>query len=62
MKKSKLIELLYSADEEDVTVEVDGLLYDISPELGHEEERFDGFCSVSPATVFLRLTDEENEE
>lgn len=62
MKKSKLIELLYSVDEEDVTVEVDGQLYDISPDLGHEEEHFDGFCSVFPATVFLRLTDEENEE
>lgn len=62
MKKSKLIELLSSADEEYVQIEVDGMLYNIDPELGHEEERFDGFYSVFPATVFLRLTDEENEE
>lgn len=62
MKKSKLIELLSSADEEDVMVEIDGMLYDIAPELGHEEERFDGFVTAYPAVAFLKPTDADEED
>lgn len=62
MKKSKLIELLSSADEEYVQIEVDGMLYNIDPELGHEEERFDGFATAFPAVVFLKLSEADEEE
>lgn len=62
MKKSKLIELLSSADEDDVMIEIDGMLYNIDPELGHEEEKFDGFVAASPAVAYLKPTDADDEE
>lgn len=43
MKKSRLIELLSSADEQYVGIEIDGQLYGISEQFGHEDEQFDGF-------------------
>lgn len=62
MKKSKLIELLSSADEEFVAIEIDGELYGISEELGHEDEKFDGFVTAYPAMVVLRATEEDVDE
>ena len=58
MKKSRLIELLSSADEEYVALEIDGQLYGIADEPGHEPEQFDGFDTASPAMIVLRATDE----
>ena len=49
MKKSRLIELLSSASEEYVAIEMDGQLYGIAAELGHEDEQFDGFDTAYPA-------------
>lgn len=62
MKKSKLIELLSSADEDVVMIEIDGMLYGIAPELGHKEERFDGFATAFPAVVFLKPSDDDDED
>lgn len=58
MKESKLIKLLSSANEDEVFIEVDGRLCDIATDLGHEEESFDGFCSVYPAMVYLKPIEE----
>lgn len=52
MKTSELIEILYSASEEDVMVEIDDALYEI--EIGHEDEAFDGFDTVYPACLTLK--------
>lgn len=52
MKKSELIERLYSESEDDVYIEVDGILYDI--DFGHEEEKFDGFYTAYPASLILK--------
>lgn len=62
MKKSKLIKLLSSADEDDVMIEIDGTLYNIDPELGHEEEKFDGFATAFPAMVLLKPSDADDDE
>lgn len=59
MKISKLIELLSSASEEFIAIELDGQLYDIIPELGHEEETFDGFATSFPAMSLLRINNSE---
>lgn len=48
----ELIELLSSADEEEVFVEIDDVLYDI--EIGHQEERFDGFFTAYPAVLTIK--------
>lgn len=52
MNKSELIDLLLSSDEEEVYIEIDGTQYDI--EIGHEEEAFDGFDEVFPASISLK--------
>lgn len=62
MKKSRLIELLSSANEEYVGIEIDGQLYGISEELGHEEEQFDGFATAYPAMIVLRASDDDFDE
>lgn len=61
MKKSRLIELLSSADEEYVALEIDGQLYGIADEPDHEPEQFDGFDTAYPAMIVLRATDDEIE-
>ena len=55
MKKSELIKRLYSASEDEVYIEIDGVLYDI--DFGHEEEKFDGFYTVYPAALTLKAID-----
>ena len=62
MKKSRLIELLSSASEEYVAIEMDGQLYGIAAELGHEDEQFDGFDAAYPAMALLRVSDEDIDE
>lgn len=52
MKKSELIKRLSSESEDDVYIEVDGVLYDI--DFGHEEEKFDGFYTAYPASLILK--------
>ena len=58
MTKYDLIELLCSADEEHVLVDVEGTLYDLRPEVGHEPEWFDGFTTAAPASAVLKLSAE----
>ena len=52
MKKSELIKRLYYASEDEVFIEIDGILYDI--DFGHEEEKFDGFYTAYPASLTLK--------
>ena len=52
MKISELIELLYSVDEEEAFVNLDGELYEIDIE--HHEEVFDGFDTVYPSCVSFK--------
>ena len=52
MKISDLIETLYSVDEEEVYVNIDGVLYEI--EIEHHEEIFDGFDSVYPGCISIK--------
>ena len=56
MKKSELIRLLSSATEDEVYIEIDGVLYEI--DFGHEEEKFDGFYTVYPASLTLKPKDD----
>lgn len=57
MNKLELIELLYSNDEEEVFIEIDDTLYEI--EIGHQEETFDGFDTVYPASLILKPKQDE---
>lgn len=58
MKRLELIRLLSSSDEEDVLVIIDGREYDISQEVEHIPEAFDGFVSFFPAALGLKLIEE----
>lgn len=55
MKTSELIEILYSASEEEVLIEIDDTLYEI--EVGHQDEAFDGFDTVYPACLTIKAKD-----
>lgn len=57
MRKSKLIGLLSSSDEEEVYIDIDGTLYDI--DTGHVDEVFDGFDTVYPACLTLKAKEDE---
>lgn len=52
MNKYELIDLLCSKGEEDVFIEIDNVLYEI--EIGLQEEVFDGFDTVYPASLTLK--------
>lgn len=52
MRKSDLLALLYSMDEEEVLIEEDEVLYEI--EVSAVEESFDGFDTVYPGAVVLK--------
>jgi hypothetical protein len=52
MKKSELLKILSSADEDEVLIETKDMAYDI--EIGHLEEAFDGFDTVYPACITLK--------
>lgn len=52
MKTSDLIEILCSANDEEVYVEIDDTLYEI--EIGHQDEVFDGFDTVYPACLTFK--------
>lgn len=52
MKKSELIRLLSSAEEDEVYIKVGEELYDIT--IGHEEAAFDGFYTLFEASVSLK--------
>lgn len=52
MDKSELINLLYSNDEQEVYIEIDGMLYEF--EIGHQEQAFDGFDTLYPACLTLK--------
>lgn len=58
MKTSELIEILCCASEEEVYVEIDDTLYEI--EIGHQDEAFDGFDTVYPASITLKPQNDEN--
>ena len=57
MNKSELIELLSSAEEDEVLIDVDGTLYEI--ETDHVPEAFDGFYALFPAAISLKPKDPE---
>lgn len=44
-----------------MALEIDGQLYGIADEPGHEPEQFDGFDTAYPAMIVLRATDDEIE-
>lgn len=52
MNKSELIEHLFSAEEDEVLIDVDGTLYEI--EIDHVEQSFDGFYTLYPAAISLK--------
>lgn len=56
MKKSELIRLLSSFEEEEVFIEINGIQYDI--EARQVEEVFDGFETFFPASISLIAKDE----
>lgn len=56
MKKSELIELLSSSDEEEVYIQdEDGYLHEIGIE--YIEEKFDGFTELYPPSIGLKMID-----
>ena len=48
MNKYDLINALSSAEEDEVFIDIDGTLYEIDEELGHQPETFDGFDTAYP--------------
>ncbi len=52
MKKSDLIDLLYSFDEEEVFLEIDEYEFDLDVEL--RDEVFDGFDEVFPSHLVIK--------
>ena len=57
MKTYELIGILSSSEDdgfEDVLIDIDGTLYEISRDIGFQDEAFDGFDTVFPASVVLR--------
>ena len=57
MKTYELIGILSSSEDEgfeDVLIEIDGTLYEISRDIGFQDEAFDGFDTAFPAAVVLR--------
>ena len=54
MNKYDLIDALSSCEEDEVFIDIDGTLYDIDSDLGHEPEKFDGFDTAYPALIFLK--------
>lgn len=59
MKKLDLINALSLCEEDEVFIEIDGTLYDIDEELGHEPEKFDGFDTAYPALIFLKPKEDD---
>lgn len=60
MKKSELIRLLSSSEEDEVYIETDEATYDI--EIGHIEQQFDGFATLYPAFIALKPVDIKEED
>lgn len=54
MNKYDLISALSSSEENDVLIEIDGVLYEINEELDHAPEVFDGFDIAYPAAIVLK--------
>lgn len=52
MTKSELIKQLSSATEDEVLIEIEGILYEF--DFGHEDEKFDGFYTAYPACLTLK--------
>lgn len=57
MKTYELIDILSSIEDdgfEEVLINIDGTLYEISRDIDLQDEAFDGFDTVFPAAVVLR--------
>ena len=57
MKTYELIDILSSSEDdgfEDVLINIDGTLYEVSHDIDFQDEAFDGFDTVFPAAVVLR--------
>lgn len=62
MKTYELIGILSSSKDdgfEDVLIEIDGTLYEVSRDIDFHDESFDGFDTVFPAAVVLRPVNPE---
>ena len=58
MNRYDLIDALSSSEEDEVFIDINGTLYEIDEELGHEPEKFDGFDTLYPAAIFLKVKNE----
>ena len=58
MNRLDLIDALSSCEEDEVLIDINGTLYEIDEELGHEEQKFDGFDTLYPASIVLKVKDE----
>ena len=58
MNKYDLINALSLCEEDEVFIDINGTLYEIDKELGHEEQKFDGFDTLYPAAIVLKVKDE----
>ena len=59
MNKYDLINALSSAEEDEAFIDINGALYEIDEELGHQPETFDGFDTAYPALIYLKPIDGE---
>lgn len=59
MNKFDLIDALSSKSEQEVLIEIDGMLYEIEEDLGYAPAAFDGFDTVYPAAIVLKPKMEE---
>lgn len=54
MTKLELINLLSSCPEDEVVIVIDNTEYEISTEIEHVPEHFDGFFTAYPALIGLK--------
>lgn len=57
MKKSDLIRLLSSSEEDEVFIYIDNECREIDTEIEHVPESFDGFIEFFPAAIGLKPKD-----
>ena len=55
MNKYDLINALSSAEEDEILIDIDGVLYEIDENIGHEDQKFDGFDTLYPAAIVLKV-------
>lgn len=58
MRKSELIKLLLSSNEEEVFIMIDGFAHEIDTEIEHIPEAFDGFFTAYPKALGLKVKED----